>query len=176
MEKKTDYVPVLKRILFVGDPCVGKSNLVTRLADDRFTDKYISTIGIEFRITHTDDHRFKLQVWDTPSQERLHNFKGSYYRNANVLVYVFSVDSRLTFNSLISLMHLQKQHCQLNIERLLIGNKTDCANREVTIEEAEKWAIDHDMAYLDFSAKNDLKATLLRKVTEVVEKENSINN
>ena len=36
--------------------------------------------------------------------------------------------------------------------------------------------IDHDMAYLDYSAKNDLKATLLRKIIEVVKKKHLINN
>lgn len=41
------YLPLYK-ILLIGDSGVGKSCLLTRFADDMFTDSYISTIGVDF--------------------------------------------------------------------------------------------------------------------------------
>jgi GTPase SAR1 family protein len=44
-----------------------------RFADDRFTDAFVSTIGVDFRtrvVTTADGTPVKLQIWDTAGQER----------------------------------------------------------------------------------------------------------
>jgi len=53
----------------VGDEAVGKSSIVHRFAADKFTEDYITTIGIDFavRVVETSEENIpkKLQVWDT---------------------------------------------------------------------------------------------------------------
>ena len=51
---------------------VGKSAILMRFADDSFTQSFITTIGIDFKIrTITlDGKRIKLQIWDTAGQAR----------------------------------------------------------------------------------------------------------
>ena len=51
-------------MLMVGDAGVGKSSFILRLADDVFTNSYISTIGVDFKIINAkvDDQLIKLQV------------------------------------------------------------------------------------------------------------------
>ena len=176
MEKQVIKTPYLKKLLFVGESGVGKSNLILKLADDTFTSEFISTVGVDYKITYTADSMFKLQVWDTSGQERFRSIANAYYRGAQIMVFVFSVDDRKSLDVLQGLSDFADQNCGTKIEKLLIGNKNDCVDRKVSIDEAEKWAIDHDMTYLDFSAKNDLRATLLSKITEIVEKHHSITN
>ena len=49
---------------------VGKSALLLRFADDEYSESYISTIGVDFKIRtiNIDDKSVKLQIWDTAGQ------------------------------------------------------------------------------------------------------------
>lgn len=60
---KPDY-DYLFKLLLIGDSSVGKSCLLLRFADDTYTESYITTIGVDFKIrTMTIDNKvIKLQV------------------------------------------------------------------------------------------------------------------
>ena len=105
MNAEYDY---LFKLLIIGDSGVGKSCLLLRFADGTYTDSYISTIGVDFKI-HTvnlDGKIIKLQIWDTAGQERFRTITSSYYRGAHGIIVVYDVTDQDTFSKLLSTMSI----------------------------------------------------------------------
>merc|ERR1711879_1033401 len=70
MNPEYDY---LFKLLLIGDSGVGKSCLLLRFADDTYSESYISTIGVDFKIRtiEHDGKTIKLQIWDTAGKNDL---------------------------------------------------------------------------------------------------------
>jgi Ras-related protein Rab-1A len=51
----------------IGNAGVGKSSLLLRFVENVFTDKFISTIGADFKTKtiEVDGNIIKLHIWDT---------------------------------------------------------------------------------------------------------------
>merc|ERR1711966_349389 len=97
---KPDY-DYLFKLLLIGDSGVGKSCLLLRFADDKWTDSYISTIGVDFKIRtiELDGKTIKLQIWDTAGQERFRTISSTYYRGAHGIIVVYDITDNESFNN-----------------------------------------------------------------------------
>ena len=71
---------VLVKLLLIGDSGVGKSCLLLRYSDDKFTTSFITTIGIDFKIKtiNLDQKKVKMQIWDTAGQERFRTITAAF--------------------------------------------------------------------------------------------------
>lgn len=96
----------------------------------------------------------QLQIWDTAGQERFRTITQSYYRSADAIVLVFDVTTVTSFNNLSEWLSEVSRYAGNNVHRTLIGNKCDLTEREVKSELATAFASQHNMPYLETSAKN----------------------
>lgn len=78
----------------------------------------------------------------------------SYYRGAQGAILVYDVSSRETFNKLdIWLNELETFSNKPDIIKMLVANKIDKSNREVTKAEGLNFAKKHSMLFIEASAK-----------------------
>jgi len=152
----TEY-DYLFKLLLIGDSGVGKSSLLLRFADDTFTESYISTIGVDFKIrtVQLEGKTVKLQIWDTAGQERFRTITSSYYRGAQGIIIVYDVTDKDSFNNVKQWLHEIDRYASEDVKKLLVGNKSDLDDkRETTYAEAEEEAKNLRMQFLETSAKN----------------------
>ncbi|RCN40433.1 Ras family protein [Ancylostoma caninum] len=152
--RRTDY---LFKLLLIGDSGVGKSCLLLRFADDTYTESYISTIGVDFKIRtiELDGKTIKLQIWDTAGQERFRTITSSYYRGAHGIIVVYDITDQESFNNVKQwLQEIDRYACE-NVNKLLVGNKCDLtAKRAVETQAAKEYADQLGIPFLETSAKS----------------------
>lgn len=147
----------LFKLLLIGDSGVGKSCLLLRFSDDTYTDSYISTIGVDFKIrtVELDGKTIKLQIWDTAGQERFRTITSSYYRGANGIIIVYDVTDQESFSNVKTWLQEIDRYASTNVSRLLVGNKCDLTNKKVVdFTTAKEFADQLQMPFLETSAKN----------------------
>ena len=154
--------------------------MLIRFTDDAFDEHIQSTIGVDFKVKHLElnNKRIKLTVWDTAGQERFRTLTSSYYRGAQGVVMVYDVTRRDSFDNLDHWLKEVKLYSPNNGEgvvKLLVGNKIDLSegsngeyNRQVDRHEAEEWARNQGMLFLEASAKT--KTGVQESFMEVVNK------
>jgi Ras-related protein Rab-1A len=154
MNPEYDY---LFKLLLIGDSGVGKSCLLLRFADDTYTESYISTIGVDFKIRtiELDGKTIKLQIWDTAGQERFRTITSSYYRGAHGIIVVYDITDQESFNNVKQwLQEIDRYACE-NVNKLLVGNKCDLsAKRAVEHNSAKDYADQLGIPFLETSAKS----------------------
>jgi len=147
----------LFKLLLIGDSGVGKSSLLLRFADNTFTESFISTIGVDFKIRTIDIEgtTVKLQIWDTAGQERFRTITSSYYRGAHGIIVVYDITNQETFNNVQKwLQEIDRYACE-NVHKLLVGNKSDLVNeRKVQYDQAAEFAASLNLIFLETSAKS----------------------
>jgi len=169
----TEY-DYLFKLLLIGDSGVGKSCLLLRFADHKYTESYISTIGVDFKI-RTIDHdgkTIKLQIWDTAGQERFRTITSSYYRGAHGIIIVYDVTDMESFSNVKQWLSEIDRYASDNVNKLLVGNKCDLVNKKVvTYEEAHDFAEKAEMPFLETSAKTatNVEQAFLKMAGEIKE-------
>jgi Ras-related protein Rab-6A len=124
---------------------------------DTFSPTYKVTIGIDFvskNVYNTDGTVVRLQLWDTAGQERYRQaLIPSYVRDSSVVVIVFDVGSKKSFTSTSTWAADVRAERGSDAVMVLVGNKSDTSNREVSPEEAAAHADALGVSYIETSAK-----------------------
>lgn len=150
-----DILTTLK-ILIIGESGVGKSSLMLRFTEDNFDPEQTLTIGVDFKTKRLtiDGNTVKLAIWDTAGQERFRTLTPSYYRDAQGAILVYDVSNYSTFTKLETwLNELETYSTKSNIVKMVVGNKIDVDNREVSREEGMHFARRHQTLFIEASAK-----------------------
>ena len=151
---KPDYT--IKYII-VGNAYVGKSNIIYRFVENKFSENYRATINLDFSYKNMkiNDKIFRIQLWDTAGQEEFQSISRGYYKSGACALVVYDITDRETFNNVSSWVEECKNNGPSTITLVLVGNKIDLEDkRQVTYEEGEDFANRNNMQFYETSALN----------------------
>ncbi|KAJ5074418.1 rab gtpase [Anaeramoeba ignava] len=140
-----DY-DLLVKLLLIGDSGVGKSSLLLRFSENKFS---------PIRILDLDGKKVKLQIWDTAGQERFRTITTAYYRGAMGILLVYDVTDENSFNNVRNWMKNIEKHATEDVNKMLIGNKCDMREQKV-IETSKGQALadEFGIPFMETSAKD----------------------
>ncbi|KAH3903013.1 probable GTP-binding protein YPT1 [Saccharomycodes ludwigii] len=169
----------LFKLLLIGDSGVGKSCLLLRFADDTYTQDYISTIGVDFKIKtiELDGKTIKLQIWDTAGQERFRTITSSYYRGAHGIIIVYDVTDLQSFQNVKTWLQEIDRFGNTGVLKVIVGNKNDLKDKKVVdFETAKEFADSLNIPILETSALESTNVeeaffTMAREIKENVSKQ-----
>jgi small GTP-binding protein len=135
---------------------VGKTSMSIRFIKGKFQKIELSnrTINascykknIEIEKTIVD-----LNIWDTAGEEKYHALAPIFYRGAQGAVIIFDVTNRETFNRATKWFNELSNYAEGKPKIVLVGNKIDLPNREISNEEASKLATKYNCFFIEASA------------------------
>ena len=165
------------KIILVGDSGVGKTCIIMRAVNNKFTDTYQATVGFEFFLMYfqVNNVKIKLQMWDTCGQEIYRSLIQGFYRNTTATILVYSKTNRSSFDNLGMWIKDIKNNTEQDMPILLIGNKCDEENRNIVVtkEEGEEYSKQYNLKYFnETSAKNGYNINeIFEEVAKIVYKE-----
>ena len=124
------------KVIFAGDPAVGKTCLIRRFVDNYFKESYLPTLGFEISVKalQVASQTIVFSVWDVEGQQTFDSFRLRYYQGSHGFLLAFDMTSRKTFENLSKWFADIKEICP-HAPFVLVGNKYDLPMHAVTTEE-----------------------------------------
>ncbi|KAF6728672.1 Ras-related protein Rab-3C [Oryzias melastigma] len=147
------------KLLIIGNSSVGKTSFLFRYADDSFSNSFVSTVGIDFKVktVYRNDKRIKLQIWDTAGQERYRTITTAYYRGAMGFILMYDITNEESFNAVQDWATQIKTYSWDNAQVIMVGNKCDMEEERVIPPEKGKHLADQlGFEYYEASAKENI--------------------
>merc|ERR1712131_59304 len=116
-----------------------------KYVNQRFTNTYRATIGTDFLIKEVPigTSTVVLQIWDTAGTERFQSLGPPLYRGSHCCMLVFDVTSKASFTALEvwrkEFLVQGDPPDPTDFPFIVLGNKTDLSNREVSQKQAVQW-------------------------------------
>lgn len=119
------------KVIILGDSGVGKTSLMHRYVNNKYSQQYKATIGADFltKEVNVDDKVATMQVWDTAGQERFQSLGVAFYRGADCCVLVYDVTNTKSFENIRTWRDEFLVHANVSSPEtfpfVILGNKID---------------------------------------------------
>ena len=114
-------------LITLGDSDAGKTSLLKKFTNDKFTNNHIITVGIDIKTKYVqvDGKTIKMNLFDTAGQERFRTMTMQYFNSTNCVMFVYDTSSEESFNSMRYWITLFDTHHKdrKDLAKVLVGNK-----------------------------------------------------
>ncbi|KAM9843373.1 GTP-binding protein Rhes [Aulostomus maculatus] len=151
------------RIVVLGAPKVGKTNILKRFLGEEFDEHYEATTeDFHRKLFHVGGETYQIDLLDAASERDFPAKRRLSILSGDIFLLVFSVDDRESFNEVLELLNeikaakakLQKSKHPARIPAVICGNKVDLdAQRVVSAPEVTE-VVGQDVSFFETSAKD----------------------
>lgn len=155
------------KVVLVGESGVGKTSILAQFLNQEFHLYQESTSGAKFStksIKYEDINKeLKFEIWDTAGQEKFRALTKLFYKDASVVVFVYDITRRDSFDEIKKYWFNQIKHNSVsNIVMAIAANKSDLyENEKVDEKEGREYADSINAKFIMTSAKNESSITTL---------------
>ena len=147
------------KIILLGETGVGKTSLINRYVNNEFNIDSEVTLGSSssVKVVKRLNINYRLSIWDTSGQEKYHSVTNLFIKGSNIVILIYSIDSRDSFEHLNNWYSAMKDNLdKKNYILAIVGSKSDLKNMAVVSEEeGRKFAMDKKALFKLVSAKDD---------------------
>ncbi len=155
LREKTAMKVIQKKVCLLGDFAVGKTSLVRRFVEDRFDDRYLSTIGVKISRKTIAQSTFNLNLllWDLAGSEEYNDTESGYLRGAAGALLICDLTREATLPSL-ERYATQLKRLTPTAKLVVLANKSDLTvERRINLDELQTMTTHLDARYFLTSAK-----------------------
>lgn len=163
-----DITPSMKLVL-LGQSTVGKTSIITVADGGSLIPDQSATVGACFHIKkmNVGNTTIKFHIWDTAGQDRFKALAPMYYRDAQIALLVYAIDTRESFEDIDEWYNSLQEDCSPLPHIGVVGNKIDLVDRrEVTLDEGRALSKRLNAMFFEISAKAD--AASVRRMLEEI--------
>ncbi len=124
------------KVLMLGDFAVGKTSLVHRYVENRFSTSYLRTIGTDIysKVLYSDDgeDKYIFQIWDLSGDQEFRLFRREWYRAALGGIIVSDLSRPETIDSLHQWVEESRANAIPNFQMVFAGNKLDLLSDDLS--------------------------------------------
>ncbi len=171
------------KLITLGDSGVGKTSIIKRYAFNIFDENSLTTVGINYVFkdvtikSKKKNIKIKLKLIDTAGQEKYKAITTTYFKNADGVFFVYSLENELTFTNMKEWIKLfRENNGKSDIPKFLIGNKSDL-NKDYDSETIDEFIKNNFISKFYMTSALD-KTNIDEAVQKIVEEmyENYIKN
>ncbi|MFX1572520.1 MAG: Rab family GTPase [Promethearchaeota archaeon] len=147
------------KTVVLGPAAVGKSSLIRRFVENKFSKDYRFTIGVDFmskEVEYKSGKIAKLTIWDIGGQERFKFLRRSFYEGTNGALLIFDLSRASTFPKMKEWLIDMRSTISGKIPLVIIGNKADLIpeiGEVIKQNEPQEYANKEGSVYIQTSAK-----------------------
>lgn len=95
-------MPISKKVILIGHFGVGKTSLIRRFVHQKFSDEYLTTIGVKIdkKVLDLDGLEMTMIIWDIAGETNQNKVPKSYQLGAHGVLYVFDISRPSTYENL----------------------------------------------------------------------------
>ncbi len=142
------------KVLLLGDSGVGKTTITNSFITNNYIEDMGSTIGLDYKSKIFNNINF--QIYDTSGQERFKMLVNSYYRQADIIVFIFSLDNIKSLENIENswIPNTNKHYINDKLPKyILVGNKSDKIYDKCILHKIKSIITKFNIHYYDVSAK-----------------------
>jgi small GTP-binding protein len=149
------------KVVLIGESGVGKTCIVKQFASNIFDPNTDVSISSQFntKLMEIKDEKKKIRfdLWDTAGQEKYRSLAKIFYKDANIIIFVYEVISKKSFEELKNYWYNQvNSNCLANAVFAVVANKNDLYQTAAVLDkEGISWADEIGAIFQSTSAKTN---------------------